>query len=515
MLLEEMFPEARIQMVIDIINPGGTNRDNEFSRVEEFIFVVQFGDSNIARTRNNMLNSKGEEDTPAWLSFNRSNNPRKGSNGQFYPIYIDPVRKQIVEIGESMSLETTQDMFPKKEGLVSVFPLRANGEESIWRAIPETARLWVRKGYVRVNKYESRNNRWTLSYIPTGLQQIIESGQVGKVPRKADGSLDITHIPALLKDLNAKTVWYQKSHNADDYGGSVIKGIIKEHSFSFPKSLYAVHDALRFFVANKPNAIIVDFFAGSGTTLHAVNLLNAEDGGKRQCVMVTNNEVSEAEAKSLTDQGYKPGDEEWERFGIARYVTWPRTVCSIEGHDVNGNALQGSYGVEVDDYVVDEEDAVVSKATGKPTKTKIYKKTKRQMYPALAELAMSEGFRANAAFFKLDFCDKDSVSLGKQFKALLPILWMKSGAMGKCPKVTQQTPPMLVLPENEFAVLTDEASFLEFEKQVKAAADIRDVYLVTDSNSAFKEMSLHFSGKRCIQLYRDYLDNFRINKGMR
>ena len=92
---------------------------------------------------------------------------------------------------------------------------------------------------------------------------------------------------------------------------------------------------------------------------------------------------------------------------------------------------------------------------------------------------------------------------------------MKSGAKGKCPKVTQQTPPMLVLPENEFAVLTDEASFLEFEKQVKAAADIRDVYLVTDSNSAFKEMSLHFSGKRCIQLYRDYLDNFRINKGMR
>ena len=77
-LLEEMFPEARIQMVIDIINPGGTNRDNEFSRVEEFIFVVQFGNSSIARTRNNMLNSKGEEDTPAWLSFNRSNNPRKG-----------------------------------------------------------------------------------------------------------------------------------------------------------------------------------------------------------------------------------------------------------------------------------------------------------------------------------------------------------------------------------------------------------------------------------------------------
>ena len=56
--------------------------------------------------------------------------------------------------------------------------------------------------------------------------------------------------------------------------------------FKFPKSIYAVHDTLRFFVADKPNALIVDFFAGSGTTLHAVNLLNKEDGGKRKFIMV-------------------------------------------------------------------------------------------------------------------------------------------------------------------------------------------------------------------------------------
>ena len=177
--------------------------------------------------------------------------------------------------------------------------------------------------------------------------------------------------------------------------------------------------------------------------------------------------------------------------------------------------MKGNYGVEVDDVDVDEESAVVSKVTGKPIKKTIYKKTTRQMYPAMAEMAMADGFKANAAFFKLDFIDKDSVALGKQFKALLPILWMKSGAKGKRPNVTQQTPAMLVLPENEFAVLTDEALFLEFEKQVKAATDIRDVYLVTDSNNAFKEMSLHFKDKRCIQLYRDYLDNFRINKSGR
>ena len=113
--------------------------------------------------------------------------------------------------------------------------------------------------------------------------------------------------------------------------------------FSYPKSLYAVKDTIRFVVANKPNAIIVDFFAGSGTTYHAVNLLNAEDGGHRKCIMVTNNEVSAIEAKELSAKGLKPGDEEWEKYGIAKYVTWPRTKCSIEGLDLNGNPLPGNY----------------------------------------------------------------------------------------------------------------------------------------------------------------------------
>jgi len=125
----------------------------------------------------------------------------------------------------------------------------------------------------------------------------------------------------------------------------VVKSIPNSR-FTFPKSLYSVHDTIRFFVANKPDALIVDFFAGSGTTLHAVNLLNAVDKGHRRCVMVTNNEVSSEEAESLIEQGYYPGDDEWNNLGIARHVTWPRTVCSIKGVDVNGKIMDGNYGIE-------------------------------------------------------------------------------------------------------------------------------------------------------------------------
>ena len=114
------------------------------------------------------------------------------------------------------------------------------------------------------------------------------------------------------------TQWDIILHNATYHGSQLLNKVLGEKRFDFPKSLYAVHDAIRFFVANKPDALILDFFSGSGTTLHAVNLLNAEDGEHRRCIMVTNNEVSADEAKALTAQGYQPGDEEWEKLGIAR-----------------------------------------------------------------------------------------------------------------------------------------------------------------------------------------------------
>ena len=519
-LLEEMFPGARIQMVSSVINPSGVAKNQEFSRSDEYLFFVKFGEAGpqalpLSSEWGLSKNSDADSSDPYWRTLRRrgSNDLRKHRPNLFYPIFVETATGKILRCGEALPIGVAKESVIAEEGVSIVWPMKSDGAEGRWQISRAEVMDKLTKGYIKVSTKNAFG--WVPLYLAKGEIEKIDKGVYTVRGRGGVNNEVWLDAQADEKIFVPSSQWRIPSHNAREYGSVLLNGVIGSNRFSFPKSLYAVHDTLRFFVANKPNAIIVDFFAGSGTTLHAVNLLNAADGGKRQCVMVTNNEVSDAEAKSLAEQGHKPGDEEWERLGIARYVTWPRIVCSIEGRDVKGNALQGNYGVEVDDYVVDEEDAVISKATGKPTKTKIYKKTKRQMYPALAELAMADGFKANAAFFKLDFLDKDSVALGKQFKALLPILWMKSGAKGKRPNVTQQTPAMLVLPENEFAVLTDEASFLEFEKQVKAVADIRDVYLVTDSNNAFKEMSLHFKDKWCIQLYRDYLDNFRINKSGR
>jgi len=131
---------------------------------------------------------------------------------------------------------------------------------------------------------------------------------------------------------------------------------------------------------------------------------------------------------------------------------------------------------------------------------------------ATKTIPMSEGFKANAKFFKLDFVDKDSVRLGRQFKGILPILWMRSGAKGKCPQWNRASEPeMLIQPENGFAVLVKYDKYAEFIATVNADPKITDIYFVTNSEEDYREMCTELKrGKKPTHLYHSYLENFVI-----
>ena len=473
-LLEEMFPSANIQMISTLTARSGAARFNSFSRTNEYIFFVMIGDYLITPIENAEYSQEGE--SIHWRSFRRGNpaNIRTSRPSQFYPLYVNVDTNKIVEVGDPITPDV--DRFSVKEipNCVAVFPVRDDGTEMLWGVTPNACKHLVENGYIKATKYTpDKPQLYVVQYLSSGTIKDIEEGRVTIKGYSDDGGIIADNLES--RKAMPKTQWNFETHDARDYGTKVLKAVIGETRFDFPKSLYAVEDCLRLFVTHKPKALIVDFFAGSGTTLHAVNLLNATDGGTRRCIMVTNNEVSVNEAVMLTEKGFYPGDDEWNKLGIARYVTWPRTVCSIKGIDVHGTPIKGDY----------------------------YGR----------EMHMADGFKANAAFFKLGFLDKTSVALGRQFKEMLPTLWMKAGAIGKCPTVSEDIPDMLILPENKFAVLIDEMSYMTFEKQIAEHPEIETIYIVTDSEPGYREMIAAFEGKNTYQLYRDYLDNFRINTG--
>lgn len=467
-----------MQMISSVINPYGTQRLNEFSRNDEYIFFLMFGNAHPA----GIVNEDAPEQT-YWKTFRRGDlasrrGQSKGGKSQFYPIYVNNKTRAIASIGDPIPPEVDRFSVPEKPGCTTVFPLRDDGTEMNWCVRPETARQLLKNGYIKAGKENKKTKQlYPILYLRSGTIDDISTGKLVIDGYDRDNSIIAHYVEK--KEQMPQTNWHFKEHSARDYGSNLLRSIYKGKRFVFPKSLYAVKDCIYLFTKNKPNALIVDFFAGSGTTLHAVNLLNAEDGGQRKCIMITNNEVSVDEAKILSARGFHPGDIEWEKLGIARYVNWPRTVCTIEGHDVNGNPLKGKY--------ITNGDKVIH---------------------------MSDGFQANAAYFKLAFLDKTSIALGRQFRELLSVLWMKGGAIGKCPELEgDELPKMLILPKNKMAILIDEIYYSEFDEQLRQHPEIQTVFIVTDSESAYRTMIRSYEGKSCYQLYRDYLDNFRINTG--
>ena len=477
-LLEELFPSGEMQMVTTVINAKGAVRDGKFSRVEEYIFIVTLGNAHVHPLQYNMLDTTSEdvvnEPKPVdWLGFRRreATSVRKARPNQFYPIYVENETGKIMSIGDRIDFDVPRESVAVPEGCTALWPLKPDGTEMLWGLTPDVAKKNLQKGYLRVNNWNSKKKTGTVQYLQGGVIAGIESGTVEVIDHNDDGSV-VAQYKVGTDTISPKRVWNAPSHNAENYGTNLVKKFLGQRKFPFPKSLYAVEDILKFFVKDNKNALIVDFFAGSGTTLHAVNMLNSEDDGNRRCIMVTNNEVSEAEARVLRNKGFKPGDVQWEELGIAKYVTWPRTICSIKGTDIEGNVVEGEY--------------------------------------IGSNRSISNGFAANCEFFKLDFLDKDMVSLGTQFKEILPLLWMKAGAIGKRPDIETDEPDMLVLPKNHFAVLVRESAYATFASEVRKYDSIDTVYFVTNSESAFHDMTADIGIDNTYQLYRDYIDNFVI-----
>jgi adenine-specific DNA-methyltransferase len=250
--------------------------------------------------------------------------------------------------------------------------------------------------------------------------------------------------------------------------------LIPNRRFPFPKSLYAVEDALRFFVKDKPNAVVLDFFSGSGTTAHAVMRLNTQDDGNRQCISVTNNEVTADEHKALCEKKLRPGDSEWEELGICDYITKPRVQAAITGKTPDGDPIKGDY-----------------KFT--------------DVFP------MADGFAANAEFFTLTYETPLAVSYQTAFARIAPLLWMRAGSMGRR---IDKVPAAGWEVTGIYGLLVELDKATEFLKAARKAKGLRIAYIVTDDERRFQALARRLpDGVEAIRLYESYLTNFAFANG--
>ncbi|WP_370292401.1 site-specific DNA-methyltransferase, partial [Thalassolituus sp.] len=294
LLLEQTFPEARIQMVSALINPAAVARVGGFGRSDEYLFFVFLGDMAPSRVRldREWVSGKGRTHTGKirWDLLRRSgtNAERSHSPGCFYPIYVDPNKVRVVEIGEPLPQGVSKA--PEKQGLVAVLPIRKDGSEGNWQWSPETFRERFAQGRVKIGGSKKRG--FTVYILKPGEYSKIERGEFKLAGRAEDGSLIVEDNDPSVVTAIPGSQWRISRHDSTQYGSRLISSFVPGRKFPFPKSIYAVEDAIRFFVADNPSAIVLDFFAGSGTTAHAVMRLNRQDSGKRQTISITNNEVA-------------------------------------------------------------------------------------------------------------------------------------------------------------------------------------------------------------------------------
>ncbi len=474
-LLEQIFPGAPVQMCTIVINPSGTSR-GLLSRVEENAFFVFLGSAEPARVADNLLTQQSAAPSSLpWESLLRRGNSwyRQLRPNLCYPVLIDPESKLIKGVGTPFEGVAEASRPTKIDGLDAAWPVRSDGRLGIWRKDGPGLMRLVERGFAYATSPDLRRGTWTIKYLMTGAAKAIAEGKL--IVERADESGPVILKGGVAGRAIVKTVWNRASHNAGMHGSALLRALIPGRAFPFPKSLYAVEDALRAVMGDRTNALVLDFFAGSGTTAHAIMRLNRQDGGTRQCISVTNNEVGAEDANNLCERGLRAGDSAWEERGICDHVTKPRIAAAITGTTPEGSPLEGDY-----------------KFTD--------------------EFPMAEGFEENAEFFTLTYEAPVAVSHNRAFERIAPLLWLRAGSRGcriqKLPEAGWEVVETYGLLTN----LDVAAPFIE--AVAKGGKSLMLAYIVTDDERRFQSIVRQLpAAVEPVRLYESYLTNFRFAMG--
>ncbi|MCR4660585.1 MAG: site-specific DNA-methyltransferase [Clostridia bacterium] len=378
LLIDDIFDQGYVTDPIVIVhNPRGVQGDN-FSYVNEYaLFVYKKGykviESQLVK----------EEDID-WrdLRDNGGESLRTDAATCFYAINVSK-DGEIIDFGPNR----TQDMYfhPMRnvdngDGTISIYPIDVQGVERKWR------------------------------YNVESVERIKHLLRVKKIGNIYDIELGKNFAPY-------RTVWTDKKYDANEYGTQLINSMVPDNDFSFPKSVWNTYECLRAVTLNRPNAIILDFFAGSGTTGHATLLLNKETNGNRKFILCTNNDVGEKKEREYKkvygniDAGSESWKEYQEKYGIASSVTFPRIKSAILGYKHNKDFKELLYSRNITPTIIKNNTRVVNEINDIYTNNSneynelktLVEDNKVQVYGIMKKGNTIEGIKGNLKYFKCDW----------------------------------------------------------------------------------------------------------------
>lgn len=246
-MIDSAFNYRREMIVINHHPQGG--KATTLANTHEYMLTLVSKESDrilIGRTINEDI-----EERPFKRSGTAESNFRYGRPNSFYAIIVDPITLEIKGVEKPPKIGDLYPLEDTKEGYKRIYPIGKNNTERVWRKAYEKGKIAV-------------DNKKLKSSSAYSIYQLIEHGE---------------------KKTALFSNWVDKRYNAGTYGATLLENILGKNPFGYPKSLYTVQDAIYTYSDNE-DSIILDYFAGSGTTAHAIIDLNREDEGNRKYILV-------------------------------------------------------------------------------------------------------------------------------------------------------------------------------------------------------------------------------------
>jgi len=242
MLVKEIFKGYEIHCITVVHNPRGIQGTN-FSYTHEYALFI------IPEKKKTIGGRRIEEKDIEWrnLRDNGGESLRTDARNCFYPIIVE--HGKIVGFGDVVDDKChPKAQVENKGSQLYIYPIDKEGIERKWR------------------------------YARQSVEKVSHLLRVKNSKR--------SHEVEIGKDFGTyRTVWIDPRYDANEYGTKLVKSLVPGCKFDFPKSLYNVYDCVYSVVNEDKNAIVLDFFAGSGTTAHAVLDLNKQDNGNRKFIL--------------------------------------------------------------------------------------------------------------------------------------------------------------------------------------------------------------------------------------